>query len=892
MIGKQVAHYLIESDLGAGGMGEVYRARDTRLGRSVALKMLPEIFARDPERVARFDREAKVLAALNHANIAALFGFEQADGKSFLIMELVEGETLAERIERGPVAVAEALKIAHQIADALESAHEKGIVHRDLKPANIKITPEGKVKVLDFGLAKALAVSPDPGELMTSPTFSMAATNAGVILGTAPYMSPEQAKGANADQRSDIFSFGCVLFEMLSGRRSFQGDSVSEVIASVLAREPDLATLPANLSPKLTDLIRRCLEKDVKRRWQAIGDVRVEVDVISGDPHGLNLQAGLAVPKPLWRRALPSVVTGILVAAITASMVWIYRPVPSTAITRFRYLLPKEQGFTRTGRHVIAISPDGANVVYVANQQLFLKPMADSEAKPIPGTTQDVNTPFFSPDGKWVGFFSVPEEKLKKIAITGGAIVPIGDIDNPHGVNWYSDDEILIGQARKGIARISANGGKPETIIAAKPGEVFQSPQMLPGGEVLFTVGREDGDDRWDKALIVVQSLKTGVRKTLISGGSDARYVPTGHIVYVLGANVFAVPFDAGKLQVTGGPIPILEGVMRSAPSNTAASFFSFSNNGSLVSIPGVAVQGDNLVLMIDKAGTKRPLGLPTGTYAAPRISPDGKQVALQVNDGKEVFIAIYDLSGKAALRRLTFGGANYDPLWTNDGQRIIFRSERDGDRNLYWQRADGSGSAEKLTFEKEAVTAEAASPDGTAITAKTKGGIWMLSLEGDRKLQSVVVTAEKGAGAMRSSFSPDGRWLAYQLSAAQNSVYVQPFPPTGAKYQLASASAGIPLWSRDGKQLFYLATPGSGLYQLFAIDVQTQPAFVMGKSTPLPINGVIQSGRGRNFDITPDGKEFIALFLPEEPGRQPASQQINVVLNWFEDLKQRAPVR
>jgi len=311
MIGKQVAHYLIEGDLGAGGMGEVYRARDTRLGRGVALKMLPDVFARDPERVARFDREAKVLASLNHANIAALHGLELADSKSFLVMELVEGETVADRIERGPIPVAEALKIAHQIADALESAHEKGIVHRDLKPANIKVTPEGKVKVLDFGLAKALAVAPDPGDIMTSPTISMAATNAGVILGTAPYMSPEQAKGAKADQRSDIFSFGCVLYEMLCGHRSFQGDSVSEVIASVLAREPNLAMLPANLNPKLTDLLRRRLEKDPKRRWQAIGDVRVEIDAISADPHGLQTPAGRVAPRPLWRRALPAVVTGM-----------------------------------------------------------------------------------------------------------------------------------------------------------------------------------------------------------------------------------------------------------------------------------------------------------------------------------------------------------------------------------------------------------------------------------------------------------------------------------------------------------------------------------------------------------------------------------------------------
>ena len=898
MIGKQVAHYVIESDLGAGGMGEVYLARDTRLGRKVAIKMLPEMFARDPERLARFDREARVLASLNHANIAALHGFEQADGKSFLVMELVEGQTLAERIERGPVPVVEALKIAHQIADALESAHEKGIVHRDLKPANIKITPEGKVKVLDFGLAKALAISPDPGDLMTSPAMSMAATNAGVILGTAPYMSPEQAKGANADQRSDIFSFGCVLFEMLSGHRSFQGDSVSEVLASVLARDPNLALLPANLNSKLTDLIRRCLDKDPKRRWQAIGDVRVEIDSISADPHGLKAQAGAVIQKPLWQRAMPALVTGILVAAITASLMWTFRPLPSTAITRFSYVLPKDQVFTRTGRHVVVLSPDGANMIYVANQQLYLKPMAERAAKPIAGTLQDVNTPFFSPDGKWVGYFAVNAEQLKKIAITGGASVTIADISNPFGVNWYSDDLILVGEGAKGIVRVAANGGMPDTIIAAKPGEVLQGPQMLPGGdEVLFTVGGLDGDDRWDKAQIVVQSVKTGVRKILITGGSDARYVSTGHIVYALGINLFAVPFNVKKLEVTGGPVPVVEGVMRSAPSNTAATFFSFSNNGSLVAIEGTVVPTGAVPIMFDKAGMKTPLPLPAGTYRIPRISPDGKQVALQVDDGKETFIAIYDLSGKAAIRRLTFGGQNTVPLWTSDGQRIIYTSTRDGDAALYWQRADGSGSPEKLTTEKTSQPlAHALSPDGKILVVGGVAGPMFstLRLDGDRKLEPAL-QASKNSVVGRAALSPDGRWIAYQSPEnGPGQVFVQPFPPTGAKYQITSESAGAgqPQWAPDGKQLIY-ATLQAGLGRLNVVDIQTQPNFLVGKATPLPIDGFILGNSLRNFDVTPDGKRFLMMIPPEQlQSNGQASPQINVVLNWFEDLKQRVPVK
>jgi len=547
---------------------------------------------------------------------------------------------------------------------------------------------------------------------------------------------------------------------------------------------------------------------------------------------------------------------------------------------------------------VIAISPDGANVVYVANQQLYLRRMSDTEAKPIPGTNQDVNTPFFSPDGKWVGFYAVPEAKLKKIAITGGATVTIGDVNNPFGATWYSDDTILLGQGSKGIVRISADGGTPQTIIPAKDDEILHGPQMLPGGDdVLFTVAANTGDDRWDKALIVVQSLKTGERKTLINGGSDARYVPSGHIVYVLGSNLFAVPFDVRKLQVTGGPVPVVEGVMRSNAVNTAATFFSFSNSGSLVSIAGALARSGVIVAMADNSGVKELPGLPAANYAVPRISPDGKQVALQVNDGKEIYITIYELSGKAAPRRLTFGGNNSDPLWTHDGQRIIFTSDREGNSNLFWQRADGSGSPEKLTSgktDKAPIFAEAALPDGKSITARINNDIWMLTLEGDRKLQRVFESSKNNASG-RSAFSPDGKWLAYQVNTGQSSIYVEPFPPTGAKYQITSALgtlAGAPLWSRDGKQLFHLI-PDAGLYKLAAVDVQTQPSFVIGKSITLPIQNIVQRGGGRGFDITPDGKRFIVELTPDQtPGSQPVSQQINVVLNWFEDLKQRVPVK
>jgi serine/threonine-protein kinase len=482
MIGKDLLHYRVESQLGVGGMGEVYKALDTKLGRSVAVKVLPEIFAEDPERVARFQREARLLASLNHPNIAALYGLEQCEGRHFLVMELVEGETLAERIARGPVPVEEALEMVRQIAAALEAAHEKEVVHRDLKPANGKITPEGAIKVLDFGLAKAMEPSPGasrhalPGSpggqgFSALPTLSAAGTGQGVILGTPAYMSPEQAKGFNTDKRTDIFSFGCVLYELLTGRRTFQGDTITEVIASVLAREPDLSLIPPNVNPRVLELVRRCLNKDAKRRWHAAADLRVEIETILAESRGLKMAVAVE-RRPLWRRALPVAVTAGLVAAVTAGVVLNLRPAPDASITRFTYVLPEGQALTRTGRHGIAISPDGQNVAYVANNQLYVRGMSDIEARPVPGTAQDINTPFFSPDGLWVGFFVVPEGKFKKVAITGGAAVTICDAGNPYGANWVSGDQILFGQGPGGIMRVSSNGGKPETIIAAKRGEV------------------------------------------------------------------------------------------------------------------------------------------------------------------------------------------------------------------------------------------------------------------------------------------------------------------------------------------------------------------------------------------------------------------------------------
>jgi serine/threonine-protein kinase len=638
-----------------------------------------------------------------------------------------------------------------------------------------------------------------------------------------------------------------------------------------------------------------------------VGDIRVEIDSIIAEPQRVETQPEERKP-PFWKRAVPAVVP-LLVGALIASMItWQMRPLSSAPVVRFSFVLPKDQVFTRAGRHILTLSPDGSNLVFVSNGQLYLKPMSDLEAKPIPGTMQDINTPFFSPDGNWIGFFAVPEGKLKKIAITGGASVEIADLSNPFGATWYSQDSILVGQGSKGIIRVPAGGGgKPETVIPAKEDEVLQTPQVLPGGdEVLFSVAGTNGDDRWDKAQIVVQSLKTGVRKTLFTGGSDARYVPTGHIVYALGGNLFAYAFDAPKLKVTNGPIPILQGVLRSVPINTAATFFSFSNNGYLAYVPGSPSpqSSSNTILgLVDRAGTKKPLPLMPGKYSVPRISPDGKQAAIEVDDGKDVFIAIYNLSGTQAMRPLTFGGHKSHPLWTHDGLWIIFQSD---DGALFRQRADGSGSPLRLTTPENGVAqvADSASPDGKVIAVTAGGGIWALSLD-DRKLKPIIPRPSKGS-VLGAAFSPDGRWLAYQsnestVGGLPPQIYVQRFPPTGSPYRVTQTGAGV-LWAPDGK-IFYLSAVagrfinafGFFVFRINSVDVHMQPSVAeFSKPVLLPIDVILPlSSQGRQYDIFPNGGQFIAILPPDESqSGDRLSSQINTVQNWFGELKKQVPVK
>ena len=913
--GTRLGVFEVAAQIGEGGMGQVYRARDTKLNRDVALKVLPDSFASDPERLARFTREAQTLASLNHPHIANIHGFEESSGVCALVMELVEGEDLSQRIARGALPLDEALPIATQIAEALEAAHEQGIIHRDLKPANIKVRSDGTVKVLDFGLAKALdrsdvgrnfssagagSSNQDPADVSQSPTITTPAmmTAVGVILGTAAYMSPEQAKGRTADKRSDVWAFGCVLYEMLTGKRAFEGEDVADTLAAVLRGDPDMAALPATVPPAVRLVVQRCLVKDRKQR---LADISIAHFLLS-DPTLAAAGSTSRNSARVSKRLLP-IAAGIagLACAVTGIAVWTFRPsTPSAPLAVMRFSVPLAQGqlFTSNGRHTLAVSTDGTQIVYNANNRLYLRSMSDLEARAIPGTETAgvVNTPVFSPDGRSIVFWSAADGTLKKIAVTGGVPVTICATDNPYGISWAGENAIVFGQGPKGIMRVSANGGKPEQLVSVKDDELAHGPQMLPGGQaVLFTLAKGAVADSWDKAQLVVHRLKSGERKIVVEGGADARYLSTGHMVYAIGGILFAVPFDLARLEVTGVPVPVVEGVLRAA--QTGSANFSVSNAGSAIYIPGpvYAWSGQLDLALIDRKGVVEPLRLPNGAYESPRLSPDGTRVAFESEDGKDAIIWVYDLAGASAMRRLTFSGRNRYPVWSVDGQRVTFQSDREQDLGIFWQRADGAGTTDRLT-KPEPGTAHvpyAWAPKGdTLLYSVTKGqsvALWTLSLP-DGKIAPFGGVQSTSLRPPNAVFSPDGHWVAYSSSetGATSRVLVQPFPATGSINQV-SRDGTHPLWSADGKELFFVPAG-----QLAVVSVTTRPAFTVGNPMALPrqFRASQAAGAGaRPYDITPDGKRFIGMIAAgQTQSGGPATPQIQVVLNWFEELKAKVP--
>jgi serine/threonine-protein kinase len=945
--GVRLGVYEVVSHIGSGGMGDVYRARDTKLGRDVALKILPDSVAHDLERVARFKREAQVLAALNHTNIAAIYGFEEAAGSQFLVLELVDGPTLAERLvrlkadttgtasatsvvsgfSRTGLPLDEALALARQIADALEAAHEKGIIHRDLKPANIAFTGEGQVKVLDFGLAKALGPAEaghydpnvaqgapnvaqgfSPANLSHSPTLTFAGTQMGVILGTAAYMAPEQAKGRAADKRCDVWAFGCVLYEMLTGARAFQGEDISDTLAAVLRGDPDWDALPKDLSPAIATLVRKCLEKDRRRRIGDVSTIRFLLDeplpaqaTASATP-----SAVVAAPSSNWKWAAAVVGALIATGAIGAVTAWNAKPAAPAIVTRFPLALGEGQLFTSGSAQMIAISNDGSKIAYTANLRLYLRSMSDVDARPIPGTELNPRNPTFSPDGASIAFLT-EDGTLKRIAITGGAPLTIcaRDQSGTLGTSW-SGDSILYGEsggANLGIVRVAATGGKPELIVKVSADEFAHGPQMLPDGEhVLFTLAKvANPSDRWDKAQVVVQSIRTGERKTLVEGGSDARFLPTGHIVYALGGVVFAVRFDPRKLQVLGGPVPVIEGVRRATSGGSGSAQFSVSSNGSLVYVQGPVSTGagQQMLGLIDRKGATEPLKLPAGAYRDPRVSPDGKQIAFGTDDGKEASVWVYDLAGTASMRRLTLAGKNRYPVWSPDGQRIAFQSDREGDAAIFWQRADGSGTAERLTKPEQgtAHVPESWSLDGKRLlfgaSKASSVSSMVLSLD-DRKITAFGDV--RSSTPINATFSPDGKWVAYTSAnnGIRTQIYVQPNPPTGAVYQITrvAGNAHHPFWSRNGQELYYI--PGSG--QFAFVTVTTRPTFAF--SDPVQLSrgpsGFTEGGPAntRQNDSTPDARVVAVIPVDRTQAGSALTPQLQVVINWFEELKARVPAR
>ena len=883
MVGKTISHYKVLEKIGEGGMGVVYRATDTKLNRDVALKILPEQFASDSQRMGRFQREAEVLASLDHPNIGQVYGIEDAGQTKALVLQLIEGPTLADKIAQGPIPIEDTLKIALQMAEGLEAAHEKGVIHRDLKPANIKITPEGQVKILDFGLAKALESETPVADLSQSPTLTQAATQQGVILGTAAYMSPEQAKGGTIDKRTDVWAFGCVLYEMLTGRQVFAAEDVSTILARVLDREPDFTPLPDNPHPKLRDLLRRCLQKDAKLRYHDIADVRLDIQEILADPSGVLVQpTGDAGPTPP-RRMLPwvaAIVLGIVVAGVAG---WSLRPSEPVPIGRFSHVLPEGQQFT-SDRLVVAISSDGSQMVYVANNQLYLRAMDTLESTPIPGTDELPTAPFFSPDGQWIGYWS---GELKKIPVSGGAPVTLSDAGKPFGTPvWGTDDTILWGQ-RQGIMRVSANGGTPELLIAGPAEARLSFPQMLPDGEsVLLSRGGSSS------GRVVVYSLESGEPKVLFDG-VFSKYLSTGHIVYAVDDVLFAVPFDPDTLEVLGGQVAMVEGVRAPPPQ------YAVSDSGSLVFVPGGAAASEHTLALVDRNGVVELLNVPPKEYLSPRLSPDGQTLLVQSVEDSGNVIWLYDLTGDRQIQQRTFEGNNQRPVWTPDGQRITFSSDRDGTMSLYWMPADGSGVAERLTTAEEGTSHRMGSwsPDGKRLVFNVRGEladdreIWTLSVDDGETRSLYDAPGTRYGGA---ELSPNGEWLAYlsDLSTGTTDIYVEPFPPTGSRHRISQDGGFFPLWSPEGSELFYRPNASSGRITLRSVDIITEPAFAFSNEQTLPTEGFTVVGSYRDYDISPDGERLLMVFPADQPDSGERSRpKINVVQNWFEELKERVPV-
>jgi serine/threonine-protein kinase len=894
--GTSLLHYTIAEKIGEGGMGVVWRATDTTLDRDVAIKVLPEILAGDPGRLTRFEREAKLLASLNHPNIAAVYGLHEQQGVRFIAMELVAGEDLAEVIARGPLPAERVMEIAQQVADALEAAHEQGVIHRDLKPANIRITPEDKVKVLDFGLAKAF--EPDPTSANVSPTMSptitSAGTVAGMILGTAAYMSPEQARGQTVDKRSDIWAFGCVIYEMLTGKLAFPGETISDTLASVLKLEPDWDAVPAETSPALLRLIHRCLEKEARKRLRDIGEARIRIDrTLSGDIPAFAVHVGEASgtdATPDRRARLPWLVAGLalLAAVIPGAALLLAEDEPERPVMRFRVEIGEEDSLDlEQAGPSIALSPDGTRIAYLAGSpsRIHTRLIGQFDGVALSGT-ENASQPFFSPDGQWIGFFA--DNKLKKVSIHGGATMTLCSVQQSRGGTWSGDGTIVFApHVTTGLLRISDAGGEPVELTSTETNETGEGirshrwPHLLPGGDaVIFTV--QPNGASFDEAQIEVLDLESGARRIVARGGSFGRYVPSGHLVYVHEGTLFALPFDADELEPTGAPVPIVERVLYDVRNGGAQ--LDFSPQGHLIYVSGNVVSTRRTVVWVEPDGTSTPLLEELRDYGSPRISPDGTRLALDYAGGSpEEDIWIYDMV-RGATTRLTFSDkTDLVPVWSPDGLRVAFSSLREASvPNIHWKLADGSGAAERLTASKKAQFATSFSPDGRYLLFMEEGGQtnWDLYTL-DLRDGSIELFLQTGFREGNGTFSPDGRWVAYDSDeSGRFESYVRPFPAGGGKWQVSTDGGGNPIWSADGSRLYY-----TNEGKLMVVDVSAEGATFRPEAPRVYAESRdLRSSLFRQYDVAGDGR-LVTVSNADDTGDTPSATYL--VLDWFRELRE-----